>query len=402
MIRRLRIKFVAINMSIVTVMLIAIFAMFFCTTKQNLEQQNIVLLQNMSRNPQVFMQPGPPVEKIGVPIFIISKDSNGNIRAEGSGYYDLSDEDILLELLEIASEDDAVYGRIEEYHLRFVKMRTPMEDVTVFADTSVEDQMMETLLRNCILIGFGSFVVFFVISIFLAKWAVKPVEKAWNQQKQFVADASHELKTPLTVITTNAELLQSSCMMDMSDKTHVENVLHMTKQMRGLVEGLLELARFDNGSLKYEMTSIDLSNVINETILPFEAVFFENRLELTSFIEEQIQIKGNRDQIRQVLDIFLDNALHYSTDGGKVEIVLEKTSAKYCLLSVSNQGIPIPKEDLKNIFKRFYRGDKARTMCHNYGLGLSIAQNIVERHKGKIWADSVNGRNTFWVKLPMV
>lgn len=402
MIRKLRIKFVAINMSIVTIMLIAMFFLFFHTTKQNLEQESINMLQNMSGNPEFFMRPGRPAENTGVPVFILSRDSFGNIYAEGSGYYDLSDKNTLFELMQIANRSTESYGKIPEYHLRFVKIRTPMEECIIFADTSTEDQMMETMFRNCILIGVGSFVGFFIISIFLARWAVKPVENAWNQQKQFVADASHELKTPLTVITTNVELLQSNANIDFNDKMHINNILHMTRQMRGLVESLLELARIDNDSLKFEMTKIDLSNVINDAILPFEAVFFEKNLELSSLIEAQIFTKGNAAQIRQLLEVFLDNALHYSTDGGKVEVVLQKVSGKYCLLSVSNQGIPISKEDIKNIFKRFYRGDKARTMCHNYGLGLAIAQNIVEKHKGKIWADSINGRNTFWVKLPIL
>ncbi len=402
MIQRLRIKFVAINMSIVTIMLIAIFVVFFHTTKENFERENIDMLQSMSVNPEFFTKPGRPTEDTKVPIFILSRDVFGNIRAEGSGYYDLSDKTMLDELMQIANSNTAQNGKIPDYNLRFVKVRTPIEEFIIFADTSAEDQMMETMFQNCILIGIGSFVGFFVISIFLARWAVKPVEKAWNQQKQFVADASHELKTPLTVITTNMELLQSNKNIDFNDKIHIDHVLHMTKQMRGLVESLLELARIDNDSLKFEMTKIDLSNVINDTILPFEAVFFEKNLELSCLIEAQIFVKGNAAQMQQVLEVFLDNALHYSTDGGIVEIVFKRVSVKHCLLSVSNQGIPIPKEDIKNIFKRFYRGDKARTMCHNYGLGLAIAQNIVEKHKGKIWADSINGKNTFWVKLPIV
>ena len=330
MIRKLRIKFVAINMSIVTIMLIAIFVVFFHTTKENLEQQNMNVLESMSTNPEYFMRPGKPVENTSVPIFMLIKDSFGNLRAEGSGHYDLSDKNTSYELMQIANRNAESNGKIVEYHLRFVKIRTPMEEVIVFADTSMEDQMMETLLRNCILIGGGSFVGFFIISIFLAKWAVKPVENAWNQQKQFVADASHELKTPLTVITTNAELLQINQTIEVFEKSHVDNILLMTKQMRGLVESLLELARIDNDSLKYEISKIDLSTVTNDTILPFEAVFYEKGLELSSYIEENIFIKGNADQMRQVLEVFLDNALHYSTDGGKVEVVLQKTSAKHC------------------------------------------------------------------------
>lgn len=402
MIRRLRIKFVAINMSIVTIMLIAIFVVFFHTTKQNVERENISTLQSMAVSPEFFAQLEKPVEHARIPVFTLSSDMFGSIRAEGSGYYDLSDKELLEELMQIANSNEDQTGKIQKYNLRFVKVSTPRDEIVIFGDTSAEDQMMDTLLRNCILIGIGSFFVFFIISIFLARWAVKPVEKAWIQQKQFVADASHELKTPLTVITTNAELLQSIDEKEYNNRFYIQNILYMTKQMRGLVESLLELARIDNGSLKFEMKTMDLSTLINSTILPFEAVFYEKKLELSSKIEENIRIKGNETQMKQVLEVFLDNALHYSIEGGSVEVVLQKTTRKHCLLSVSNQGIPIPQEDIKHIFKRFYRGDKARAMSHNYGLGLAIAQSIVDRHCGKIWVDSMNGRNTFFVRLTIV
>lgn len=266
----------------------------------------------------------------------------------------------------------------------------------------LEEGMMNTMLQNCIWIGIGSIMGFFIISIFLVRWAVKPVEQAWIQQKQFAADASHELKTPLTVITTNAELLQLPDVEEEKRQNYVQNILHMTKQMKGLVENLLELASMDSGFVSMSLEELDFGTLLNEVILPFEAVFYEMGFDFSCVIEKGIRIKGSETHLKQLVEIFLDNVQNYGEKQGEVEIMFQRVSVKYCLLSVSNTGNPISKEDLKNIFKRFYRGDKTRSMNQNYGLGLSIAQGIAEEHNGKIWAESKDGRNIFYVKLPTI
>jgi len=135
-------------------------------------------------------------------------------------------------------------------------------------------------------------------------------------------------------------------------------------------------------------------------VLPFEAVYFERGLSLLGETEENIRVKGSEGHLRQVVDILLDNAQKYSLPGGTVEVWLKKQGRGGCLLTVSNTGPEIGKEDLKNIFKRFYRVDQARTHDGSCGLGLSIAEGIVTEHKGKIWAESANGVNTFFVQLP--
>ena len=243
--------------------------------------------------------------------------------------------------------------------------------------------------------------IFFVISIFLANWAVKPVEEAWNKQKQFIADASHELKTPLTVITTNAELIKSEA--DNADKNKfTDNILVMSRQMRGLVESMLEIARLDNGNIKKEFAVFDLSETISDAALPFEALFFEKEQNFTTDIEEGIKINGNAEQVKQVVDILLDNANKYASVKSDVKLILKKQGRNQCRLSVTNDGENIPEEELKNIFKRFYRGDKTRQMNNSYGLGLSIAESIVKEHSGKIFAESKNGKNTFTAQFHMV
>ena len=157
----------------------------------------------------------------------------------------------------------------------------------------------------------------------------------------------------------------------------------------------------DSGVLQTVYSVVDLSNTVNEAMLPFEAVFFEAGLELSGLVEENIFVKGSKGHLRQVVEILLDNARKYSAPGTTVQLKLERKGAKECQMSVANYGEAIGQEDLQNIFKRFYRVDKARTANQSYGLGLPIARNIMDQHKGKIWAQSVGGINTFYVQMPV-
>ena len=212
-------------------------------------------------------------QDVRLPFFVLEVGNRGEILRAMGGYFDLSDQKLLQELVAKVGEYGGNTGTLSEYNLRFFHTEHPSgQRRLVFADISSEISTMNGLLRNCILIGGGSFLVFLIISILLARWAVRPVEKAWEQQRQFVADASHELKTPLTVILTNAELLQSS-EYDQETRTKcVEHVLTMSRQMRGLVESLLELARLDAASAPKKTGSVDLSTVVADAILPCEPV----------------------------------------------------------------------------------------------------------------------------------
>ena len=170
--------------------------------------------------------------------------------------------------------------------------------------------------------------------------------------------------------------------------------------MRGLVEGLLELARVDNGAVKANFISLDLSTLAEEEMLPFEPLFFEKGLTLTTELIGSIRVRGSAAHLRQVLGILLDNAMKYASPGGEVVVRLTKHGV-HALLSVASPGAEISQQDLQNIFKRFYRVDKVRSRDGSYGLGLSIAQSIVEEHRGRIWAESRGGVNTFFVQLPL-
>lgn len=400
MLRRLRIKFVAVIMVIVTVTLCLVFGMLYSFTKESLEAESIRMMQSIASAPFQLSRPDERSGDLRLPYFMLQIGNRGEIIATGGGYYDLSDEEFLLDLIEAVFEAKEQTGIIEAYSLRFFRTATPVSQCLVFSDTTSELSTLRNLAKNCILIGGLCLLAFLGVSILLAVWMVKPVEQAWRQQRQFVADASHELKTPLTVIMANAEMLQSPEYDPESKGQCSESILIMSRQMRNLVERLLDLARADNGQSKMAFAPFDFSAMAERALLSFEPVFFERGLTLSSRIQAGITVNGSEQHLHQVLDILLDNAQKYAAASGCVTVQLQRTAKHRCRLSVANPGGALSGEELKNIFKRFYRVDQARSRDGGFGLGLSIAESIVSEHHGRIWAESKNGINTFFAELP--
>ncbi|MGN0369525.1 MAG: sensor histidine kinase [Butyrivibrio sp.] len=401
MLKRLRIKFIVINMSIVTIMLVAIFALIFYSTSRNLERESLQMMSSIAINPMQLGSPNESHDDVRLPYFCVLLNRVGEPLSVGGGYFDLSDSEMMMDFVEATYEKHTQSGVLEEYNLRFFCTETPRGHCIVFADMTSEQSTLKHLVENLILIGIIVFCVFLVISVFLARWVVKPVDLAWKQQKQFVADAAHELKTPLTVIMANAELLGMPECEENERQQFTGSILVMSKQMRGLVEKMLDLARIDNGSLQKKLGSVRLDEVVSDAILAFEPLFFEKGMALTSEIEPDIVVKGNPEHLKQLTDILLDNAQKYASPGGNIKVIVGRSTHNRCILRVSNQGEEISPQDLKDIFKRFYRVDEARAMNHSYGLGLAIAQGIVNEHNGRIWAESRDGYNSFFVELPI-
>ena len=400
MLKKLRVKFVIINMCIVTIMLCVIFSLVFHFTSSSLETQSLNMMQALAANPLQIASPNNYQGAVNLPYFTLQISARGDILAIGGGYYDLSDEDFLQSLISsVYSSDDRV-GIIDEYYLRYYRVARGTSQCIVFADISSEIATLRSLLKTCALIGGASFALFFAVSLLLAKWAVKPVDAAWRQQRQFVADASHELKTPLTVIMTNAELLQQPEYSGEERSRFSDNILTMSRQMRTLVEALLELARADSGRESAAFAELDLSALVSDSALLFEPVFYESGLEFESKIEEGVRTRGSDSYMKQTVEILLDNARKYSDKPGRVALALQRQGKGRCLLTVSNPGADIPRAELQNIFKRFYRLDRSRSRDGSYGLGLSIAESAVKAQGGRIWAESRDGIITFSIVLP--
>lgn len=394
----LRVKFVLSNMVMVTLVIGLAFLAVGYFTKTRMEQDNEQFLWKAAAAETMpeFWEAGT----VRAPYFILITDGNDEIiGVEGQYGPEPEDEDLKrLAAQSLSAAEDG--GLLEMYQLRY--LRRPFESGyrIVYMDTSMGEAFAERMWRNLGLIGLAVWLALFAVSCLLSKWAVAPVGQSIRREKQFVADASHELKTPLTVIMANAQLLaEQGPPADRDAARWLENIGQEASQMRRLVEEMLLLARSEAGGNDRLKGTCDLSDVVIESVLSFEAVFYQGNKELRSDVEEGIRIRGDGGQLRQLMKIFLDNAEKYSPEGGRTEVRLARGNGRRVRLTVSNTGEPIPEEKRKEIFERFYRSDGSRSDKKGYGLGLAIAKSIVERHRGAVWAESSDGENRFIVEF---
>ena len=233
------------------------------------------------------------------------------------------------------------------------------------------------------MVGMIGMCLLFAAVFFLSGWIVKPVEHAFEKQKNFIADASHELKTPLTIINANAEVLQNS----LGENKWLQHILEQTNRMNLLIRDLLDLARLDSAPKAIAFSDFDFSRAVTASALSFESLAFETHKTYRMEIADGVHCTGNEGAIRQLVTILLDNAFKYSEAGAQITISLSRKGDKK-ILSVLNTGRGISKEDQKHIFERFYRSDNSRSResgsSGGYGLGLAIAASIVSSHSGQI------------------
>lgn len=248
-------------------------------------------------------------------------------------------------------------------------------------------------------IAAAAFTLLLGVSVLLAWWTTRPVERAWRQQRQFLSDASHELKTPLTVILSNAELLEAASL-DARPARWADNIVSEAKQMKSLVEEMLTLARADNMTQNLQLSEVSLSDVVADCALAFEPVAYEAGKPLSYTIAENIAVQGDQDRLRRLTAILLDNAVKYGAPGGEITVRLQKTD-RQARLTVSNPGPPIPPEQLRRLFERFYRADASRGEQSGFGLGLPIAAAIASEHKGSLRAESDAVSTRFMVQIPL-
>lgn len=317
------------------------------------------------------------------------------------------------EIIEIKNEAPTVYSNsdLEEFakkivreektngiekNLSFYKADKNGYILVTFMDNTIVNENAVTLFRYTLIFGVVALVAFFFLSKFLARKIVDPLEENYQKQKQFISDAGHELKTPVSVVSANAELLER----EFGDNQWLKNIQYENERMGLLIGQLLDLARTEN--VTPQMEFIDFSHLVSGEALPFESVAFEKGLELKTDISDNIKVTGNSTQLKQLVSILLDNAIKHTSEKGDVfcKLIKENNFAK---ISVINKGDEIPKEHRKKLFERFYRVDDARNSESNhYGLGLAIAKAIVDSHKGKIEVLCYDGLVEFQVKIPLL
>lgn len=276
----------------------------------------------------------------------------------------------------------------------FAIEQSPAGDILVLTDrTGLRESMRQIRLLSLAVTPFAAGLSI-LLAYLIARQIVLPVEKSFEKQKQFISDAGHELKTPLTVIGANADLLES----EIGDNKWLEYIRSETARMNGLVKSLLTLARMENTEPPDTVKSnFDISKTVEEMTMVFESVIYENELTLTTEIEPAVFLRGSRDEIKQLVSILIDNAVKHCKKNGVITVSLKRGKNKNrVLLSVANQGDPIPENERSRIFERFYRADESRSGSENrFGLGLAIAKAITERHRGQISVDCRDGVTVF-------
>ena len=325
--------------------------------------------------------------------FYAKIDKNSNIlELNLDMMFDFSKDDAL-NYITSALNSGGQKGNIESFS--FLSAEKFYGQIVVFAERSIEILLLEQLNKTSLWVAGIVGLILSCLAIFLAKWIVSPVKASFDKQRRFVSDAGHELKTPLTIISANVDVLQN----EIGENQRLKYIKAQSERMNGLIHDLLTLAKTDEGQTNIIRSKFNLSSAILNTALEFESRAFEEGKQYSCDIRENITCVGDEKQIKQLVSILIDNAIRYSDAKGQINVSLS-SNGSHIRISVFNTGVGVYDEERNKIFERFYRTDESRSReTGGYGVGLSIAKAIVEAHKGKI---VVSGENRKWIRFDVI
>jgi signal transduction histidine kinase len=401
MFENLRKKFIFINMGLLTFVFLAIFGSIFISTYISLEKDiNRQLIEAID-----FMEFNVPKKPNDISIIVEMDKLKNILKISKSVYTDIDDEKLkstLEKIIESKRENGKI--KISQTNYSYLLKNTIYGYKIAFVDRTVNQTLLNGLLKSFVGVGVISLIFLFVISIYLTNKSIHPIEETFNKQREFIQNASHELKTPLTIIKTDVSLVLSNKEDTiLNQRKWIDSINSQTDRMSELIGEMLSLAKLDMDD-NIEFTKLNVSKLIESIILEFEALLFEKNILLNTNIQKNITINGDRESLKKLFSILMDNAIKHSYDSLNkqisVNLYVDKNKLKF---SITNTGYGIDSKYLDKIFERFFRIDSSRERkTGGYGLGLSIAKMICEKHRGKIYATSnVGVDTTFIVELPI-
>lgn len=402
MLKKLKTKFILTIIFIISLIMLTILLSINIILNTNMNKKTIDIMREIAINDGIPHMKNPsfkpiPPEDNHIKQFNISfsvKLNKQNKLTETIYPLQISyDESQLNTLVDYVLSNKNKYGQIG--NISFLKMSKPYGQIIVFLDITNNNQIKHNLIYISLIVFILSLLFIFIVSYFLTEWIIKPVKENFEIQKQFIANASHELKTPLSIISTNVSILDYED--DIKEqKKWIKNVKTEVFKMNDLINKLLLLSKVEDFSKVKHLENINISTVILNNILSYESIIFEKNRILKYNITPNILVPCIEDDLSTIIRIFLDNAIKYSNKNDIIEINLEKKHS-HISLSIFNTGIGIKNEDIKYIFDRFYRVDTSRNKeIEGYGLGLSIAKKIISNNKWQIKVDSIYNK---WIKF---
>lgn len=381
MIKRAQIQFICITMSILFGVFAIITGAIYIITK-NLAEQSIN--NSLNESLERFDWRGDDLVQQNEFCAIVTVPENGEV------FYDCwfddqtFDKNMVDHVIKVAVGRPYFSGSVGNVCYKLKELSPDSEKYLIVALDATDGMLFfRTSVKNSIIIMSIIYLILLYIVYRLSFVVFKPIKDSMQKQKQFISNASHELKTPLTVISANADVLKES-----GTNRWIDNICNQTERMNLLISDMLELAKMDEGKKLGIITEFNLSEEIIETVLPFDAVAFEKGKSIELDVEPNLSLTADNQSVKKLVNILMDNAVKHAERGGIIRVTLKK-DGKNTLLAVFNSGSEIPEQDSNKVFERFYRGDETRTnQSSGSGLGLSIAKSIADANKWKIFAHS--------------
>lgn len=403
MIYRLQKKFILICTASVLAVVMLVFAVILALNLSSMNRNMDILADRVSEGGGVFpggfdeMPPvdiAPPTDKptfdfitpetpFATRHFTVFFDGDGNVtQTFTESIYSISEETAIEYATDVVNGDKS-RGWVSNY--RYKVFSTDMGTGVVFVDGSMNRSalMQSTTIAGIVLLVCAALVLVLIFS--LSKKAVKPIAESYEKQKQFVTDANHELKTPLTLILANVEIAEA----ELGKNEWLDDIRAEGNRMTELVNQLVALSRMDEYSNKMNMTEIAYGEMVTETVSEFEPLAKERGKSITATVERELTVSADEALLHRLVVILLDNAVKYCDVGGEISVTLR--GGRRTVLTVENTYAAVGETEFDRLFDRFYRADKARKYTGGYGIGLSMAKAIVENHKGEISAYKKDG-----------